>query len=138
MFVVPTSAQARTPLLPDQGRYVDHAVWNNPSGAVGVRSFLGIAVNDSRGDDIGTIDGLLVDPDGAVTHALVAIGPFANLTERKIVVPWRDVTTTTVEEHVRKAPARPHLVARIDDRVLATALRFDPEVSARASPRARR
>jgi sporulation protein YlmC with PRC-barrel domain len=132
----PASAQQRESVIPDQSRFVDHPVWQNTENAVRARSVIGLTVQDARGREIGTVDDLLVGRDGKVSHALIAVGPLANLTGRKIVVPWSELRIASVEEHVRKAPAHRRDVATIDERVLEAAPRFEPEsdVSPAASP----
>ncbi len=119
--------QIRQPLMPDQGRFVDHPAWRNREGAVRASDFIGMRVHDARGRDIGAIEDLMMDPrDAKVSHAVIGIDPAPDLTGRRIVVPWHDVTVTEAQEHVRKGPTRTRAVAQLTDAVLASALRYVP------------
>jgi hypothetical protein len=50
-------------------------------------------VRNEQGRDVGEIDNLLIDTHtGRISHVVVAIGGFMGVGEKKVVVPWSDLT----------------------------------------------
>jgi sporulation protein YlmC with PRC-barrel domain len=57
------------------------------------RNVLGMRVRNEQGRDVGEIDNLLIDTQtGRISHVVVTVGGFMGVGEKKVVVPWSDLT----------------------------------------------
>lgn len=75
---------------------------------------LGMTVKDPAGEDVGTLDDLLVDPEaGEITHAIVSVGGVMGVGGRKVSVAWdelklnparREFTIQQTKEQLKQAP----------------------------------
>ena len=57
------------------------------------RNVLGMRVRNEQGRDVGELDNLLIDTQtGRISHVVVTVGGFMGVGEKKVVVPWSDLT----------------------------------------------
>lgn len=99
--------------------------WRNTQGLHDSATIVGTRVKNAQGKDIGEIDQLLIDPArGAVTHAVIGVGGFLGIGEKKVVVPWSDVKVAM--DHA-KPGGRPAVT--IDQATLERAPRYDPRAT---------
>ena len=81
-----TYAQPATAPRPPQ------PIWRE-LGLSEARNVLGMRVRNEQGRDVGEIDNLLIDTQtGRISHVVVAVGGFMGVGEKKVVVPWSDLT----------------------------------------------
>jgi sporulation protein YlmC with PRC-barrel domain len=103
----------------------ERATWSNEGGTVASTDLVGAPVRNAEGENVGRIDALLVDPrSDRVSYAVVALAPLPTLTQRHVVVPWSEIRLQVEEEQIRKA-TRTRIVARVEQRVLAAAPRYE-------------
>lgn len=84
-------------------------------GQLQASNILGQNVNDAAGENVGTLDDLLVDPEaGAVTHGIVNIGGFLGIGARQVALAWDELqynpetqafTVEQSKEQLEQAPA---------------------------------
>jgi sporulation protein YlmC with PRC-barrel domain len=66
--------------------------WKAAGSVVETSDLIGTRIKNSAGKDIGEIDSLLIDPQsGKVTHAVVGLGGFLGVGEKKVVLPWSEL-----------------------------------------------
>ncbi|QKT02534.1 PRC-barrel domain-containing protein [Ectothiorhodospiraceae bacterium 2226] len=61
---------------------------------------IGQNVVNEQGENLGTIDELVLDEDGQVTHAVIASGGLLGMGEKLVAVPWEDVQAARDEDEV--------------------------------------
>jgi len=75
---------------------------------------IGQSVKDSTGEKVGTLDELILDPEGRVTHAILSVGGFLGMGDKRVAVSWGDLTfkpkqdTIVInkrKEDLKKAPS---------------------------------
>jgi sporulation protein YlmC with PRC-barrel domain len=79
------------------------------------KDLIGMRVEFPDGKRAGKIDHLLFDRDGKATHAVIAMGGFAGVGRKEVVVPWSQVRI----RHLDKKD-----VAMVDRATLDTAPRY--------------
>ena len=72
--------------------------WKNDAGLHETKDIIGTRIKNAEGKDIGEIDQLLIDRNGKVSHAVIGLGGFAGMGEKKVVVPWSDLKFAPVTE----------------------------------------
>jgi sporulation protein YlmC with PRC-barrel domain len=86
-----------------------------PAGTIEADSIIGSKVRDAKGDDLGSVDELLLDPaDGKVRGAVLSLGGVFGVGARKVEVPWSslqltrdgdDFAVVATRDALEKAPA---------------------------------
>jgi hypothetical protein len=108
------------------------------------KRLIGTAVHNDRGDRVGEIDQLLIDPkDGKVAHAVIGMGGFAGIGERKVVVGWNEVKMSAgapargeTAGRGEEAVPRGQMMVRVDQSVLDRAPRYQGTARERQAPAA--
>jgi sporulation protein YlmC with PRC-barrel domain len=90
-----------------------------------VSAILGAPIEDQQGENIGTVDELLVDREsGQIIYAVVGYGGFLGIGQRDIMVPW--TALNPVPEVAEDADRdRLYFVSNIDEETLANAPEID-------------
>ncbi|WP_306119178.1 MULTISPECIES: PRC-barrel domain-containing protein [unclassified Roseitalea] len=80
----------------DPGEVVPLGTWNTVLGeninGVSVRRLNGSDVNGEDGEEIGTVEDIIVGPDGQVISIIAEVGGFWDIGDQHINVPWEEVT----------------------------------------------
>jgi sporulation protein YlmC with PRC-barrel domain len=88
IVTVPLAACAQSSAAPRPPQ----PVWRE-LGLSEARNVLGMRVRNEQGRDVGEIDNLLIDTQtGQISYVVVAVGGFMGVGEKKVVVPWSDLT----------------------------------------------
>jgi sporulation protein YlmC with PRC-barrel domain len=70
-------------------------VWRE-LGLSEMRHVLGMPIRNEQGREVGEIDNLLIDThDGRISHVVISVGGFMGVGEKKVVVPWSDLTVAS-------------------------------------------
>jgi sporulation protein YlmC with PRC-barrel domain len=70
-------------------------VWRE-LGLSEMRHVLGMPIRNEQGREVGEIDNLLIDThDGRISHVVISVGGFMSVGEKKVVVPWSDLTVAS-------------------------------------------
>jgi hypothetical protein len=88
---------------------------------------MGLAVYNRSGERIGEIDDMLIDGSGRVMAAVVGVGGFLGMGERKVAVTFRSFAMT------RQANGDPRLVVDVTKAKLQAAPEYKPAVIAKRS-----
>jgi sporulation protein YlmC with PRC-barrel domain len=67
------------------------------------RAFVGASVNNAEGERIGEVHDLIVGEDQRVTHAVIDVGGFLGLGEKRVLMPFDEVKTDATGEIVVSA-----------------------------------
>lgn len=67
-------------------------------GALRASELLGAAIYDDRGDSVGKVDDLLIEPDGRTRSAVVSVGGFLGLAGKDVEIPF---------DRLKLQPSRP-------------------------------
>ena len=111
-------AQQRTPAETTPARPAQES-WHNTQGLVESSTIIGTRIKNADGKDIGEIDRLMIDlRTGRVSHAVIGLGGFLGVGERRVVVSWADVAA-----NVRRDGDR--IVATMDTVTLEQAPRYE-------------
>lgn len=57
------------------------------SGEMSAKDLIGTNVKNNQGDTVGEVEDLLVDKDGRVTHAILSVGGFLGVGDKRVEVP---------------------------------------------------
>jgi sporulation protein YlmC with PRC-barrel domain len=116
----------------DRARDAQGRVWKADAAHVDSNDLIGMKVRTPDGKNAGEIDQLIVNTkDGKVTHAVIGVGGVAGIGERKVVVPWSQLTLA------RDQKDRDDVIVTIDRAALDRAPRYesrDRDRPAAASP----
>jgi sporulation protein YlmC with PRC-barrel domain len=105
--------------------------WKAPAGAVESKHIIGTRVKDREGKDVGEIDQLIVNrEDGKITHAVIGYGGMLGIGERKVVVPWSDVTMAPDKDN------RDRMVVTMERSTLESAPRYEAAAARDRTPAA--
>ena len=96
------SAQTMSP-ADKAARDTKAPAWKNDAGLHETKDIIGTRIKNAEGKDIGEIDQLLIDRNGKVSHAVIGLGGFAGMGEKKVVVPWSDLKFAPVAEGKKNA-----------------------------------
>jgi sporulation protein YlmC with PRC-barrel domain len=142
VFAVPLIADAQTPTRPSDKPASDRDIskqrdtrdtrpaWKAEGNVVETRDLIGTRIKNAEGKDIGEIDSLIVDPqNGRVTHAVVGLGGFLGVGEKKVVVPWSEMKMAA-HQNGKKA------LITMDQAKLENAPRYERAARAERSPSA--
>ncbi len=80
-----TPPAARAPAAPRQDV-------GNPITGMRVSKIIGSKVKNSAGENVGTIDDLVVREKDQVVMAVLSVGGFLGMGDRKVAVPWSELT----------------------------------------------
>ena len=72
------------------GRLAAEAV--QPPETVMIDELLDAEVVDVSGEDLASVDGVLVAPDGRLTHVVVSYGGFLGIGAKQVLLPWERVS----------------------------------------------
>lgn len=61
---------------------------------------IGQTVKDSAGEDVGTLEELLLDQDGRVSKAVLSVGGFMGMGDKRVAVSWDNLTFQPKEETI--------------------------------------
>jgi sporulation protein YlmC with PRC-barrel domain len=82
-----TPPAARAPAAPAPRQDV-----GNPETGMRVSKIIGAKVKNSAGENVGTIDDLVVREKDQVVMAVLSVGGFLGMGDRKVAVPWNELT----------------------------------------------
>ncbi len=88
---------------------------------------MGVAVFNRAGERVGEIDDMLIDGSGRVMAAVVGVGGFLGMGERKVAVTFRSFQMT------REANGNPRLVVDLTKGSLQNAPEYKPMTTAKRS-----
>jgi sporulation protein YlmC with PRC-barrel domain len=92
LLAAPLAVSAQTTRPADKtARDTKAPAWKNDAGLHDTKDIIGTRIKNAEGKDIGEIDQLLIDRNGKVTHAVIGVGGFAGVGEKKVVVPWSEL-----------------------------------------------
>ncbi len=74
-------------------------------------SLIGKSAVGAQGEDIGSVNDILISPDGRVNAAVVDVGGFLGLGERQVAVEWDAITINPAEEQVMVKMSKEELAA---------------------------
>ena len=121
LIAIPGSASAQTPAPPR----APQPIWRE-LGLSEMRHVLGMPIRNEQGREVGEIDNLLIDTrDGRISHVVISLGGFLGMGEKKVVVPWSDLTIASDGKRN---------VATLDQAKLDSAPRWDRVVSDESQP----
>lgn len=69
--------------------------------AIKASKVIGQTVKDSAGQDVGTLEELILDRDGRVSQAILSVGGFMGLGDKQIAVAWDNLTFQPKQETIR-------------------------------------
>ncbi len=85
-----------------------------PMGTVLATDLQGEPVENTRGEDLATLDDFVIDEQGRIVGAVVSFGGFLGMGEKSVLLPWDDleidgtdasVTLAMTEEQIEALPA---------------------------------
>jgi hypothetical protein len=91
LLAAPLAVSAQTTPADKTARDTKAPAWRNDAGLHETKDIIGTRIKNAEGKDIGEIDQLLIDRNGKVSHAVIGLGGFAGIGEKKVVVPWSDL-----------------------------------------------
>jgi sporulation protein YlmC with PRC-barrel domain len=122
LLAVPLAASAQTPMTPEKGPAAakdTRPAWKADANLLESRHLVGMRIKNEQGKDVGEVDNLLIDPQsGKVSHAIVGLGGFMGVGERKVVVPWSELKVAATTDGKRPT-------ATLDQTKLETAPRWE-------------
>lgn len=94
----PAAAPAPTPTpAPTVRRESNPAI--TTSGMLASK-IIGTKVKNNAGENVGTIDDLVIRPNDQVVMAVVSVGGFLGIGDRKVAVPWSDLSVSTTDRSI--------------------------------------
>lgn len=81
---VPTGQLAAEPVQPPQ--------------TVMVAEVLDADVIDATGEDVASVEDVLMDPDGKLSHVVVSYGGFLGIGAKEVLIPWEQVSFNAAQE----------------------------------------
>jgi len=97
----PTPPAARTPPATAPAPMVRRET--NPaitSSGMLASKIIGTKVKNNAGESVGTIDDLVIRPNDQVVMAVVSVGGFLGIGDRKVAVPWSDLSVSTSDRSI--------------------------------------
>lgn len=76
---------------PSAGVKSSAAVDLTANSQIKVDDLIGKSVHNARGDAIGDVESVIVDPDGKVAAVIVGVGGFLGLGEHRVALDWNDI-----------------------------------------------
>jgi sporulation protein YlmC with PRC-barrel domain len=71
-------------------------------GALSATTIVGDPVRNSKGDDLGKIEDLMIDLDtGCIVYAVISFGGFLGLGDKFFAIPWVSLRVDLEEECIR-------------------------------------
>jgi len=67
----------------------------NPTTGMRVSKIIGTKVKNSAGESVGSVDDLVVREKDQVVMAVLSVGGFLGIGDRKVAVPWNELTFGT-------------------------------------------
>lgn len=67
---------------------------------ISTRAFVGASVHNAEGERIGEVHDLVVDTDDRVTHAVIDVGGFLGMGEKRVLMPFDELKTDAAGEIV--------------------------------------
>jgi sporulation protein YlmC with PRC-barrel domain len=136
LFAAPLAVSAQTTRPAERPvRDTKAPAWKD-AGVHETKDIIGTRIKNVAGKDIGEIDQLLIDRNGKVTHAIIGMGGFAGVGEKKVVVPWSELKFAPVTEGKKNAVTMDESKLRNAPRYERTAAHSDetPAASPRTAP----
>jgi hypothetical protein len=85
---------------------------------INVDDITGTDIRNPRDEQLGTVDDVLVAPDGTILYLIVSRGGFLGIGEEHVAIPWEGLQAT---------PGLNTFVLEIDEQVMEQAPRVDPD-----------
>ena len=70
---------------------------------------LDMNVQGSGGEQIGSVENLLIDPSGRVSGVVVSVGGFLGIGDKKVALPWTQVSVTPDQKNLTTSATKQEL-----------------------------
>lgn len=84
------------------------------SGQFTVNQLLDMNVKSSAGENVGSVENLIIDQSGRISGVVVSVGGFLGIGDKKVALPWnqvtmqpgqQDLTTSATKQQLQQAQA---------------------------------
>jgi len=70
------------------------------AGSIKASKIIGQSVEDPSGEKVGTLDELVIDREGRITQAVLSVGGFLGVGEKRIAVSWDNLKFQPEQETI--------------------------------------